>query len=549
MVDKARALVEKQIERVRRRLLLQIGIDSIILSLALGLLLATVWFVVRPFAFPGAGSEFFWGVPAGLLAISILAGAGLAWTRRPSRVASSLALDEKFGLKERVTTFLTLPSDQLDSPVGKALLRDVTEHLGNLKVTSEFPIRIPVKKLAVPGVALALALIACVIDPVLSDLKLGSSLSADEPKKVYDVTKAQDELDKIKKAILQRNNDEKLPKSEELKELEREFEKLVKDPIENKSEEKMRERVNQMRDLSDRMKERMEGLKEKTEKTDALKKQLEKLGLLDKENGLKEGAAKDLEDALMKGDFNKAKQALDKLAQELKNEKLDEAAQQNLAEQMKKLGDRLNKLMEKDDLRQQLKKDLEDKKINKEDFDRAMERFQDLQNLADKLGDAQEALEKGKGKEAGKKLDELAKELGENELTEQEIGDLLRDQGEIDEATRLMMAAMAREDMGDDEGDGNGEGNRPGGRRRANPNDPNSKIRDERTRAQVDAKGTQRITGYARGGTFNKVSARDVGNALKRAAQDGPEALDRQRIPEDAADITRGYFRQLGNQK
>jgi len=299
------------------------------------------------------------------------------------------------------------------------------------------------------------------------------------------------------------------------------------------------------------MKERTEGLKEKIEKTDALKKQLEKLGLNKDKDGLKEGAAKDIEDALMKGDFNKVKEALDKLAKELKSDKLDGAQQKELAEQMKKLGDNLKKLMEKDDLRQQLKKDLEDKKINKEDFDRAMERFQDLQNLADKLGDAQEALEKGKGQEAGKKLDELAKELGENQLTEQEVNDLLRDQGEIDEATRLMMAAMARqgEEDGDEEGDGMGEGKRPGGRRRANPNDPNSKIRDERTRAQVDAKGTQRITGYARGGTFNKVSAQDVGNALKRAAQEGPEALDRQRIPEDASDITRGYFRQPGNQK
>ena len=40
---------------------------------------------------------------------------------------------------------------------------------------------------------------------------------------------------------------------------------------------------------------------------------------------LKEGAAKDLEDALIKGDFDKAKAALEKLAKELKNDKLDAA--------------------------------------------------------------------------------------------------------------------------------------------------------------------------------------------------------------------------------
>ncbi len=549
MIEQARALVEKQIERVRRRLLVQIAIDSVILALALGLLLATVWFLVRPFAFAEAGDAVRWGVPGAIVAISICAGLVLAWLRRPNRVASSLALDEKFGLKERVTTFLTLPAEQVDSPVGQALVRDVSEHLSSLKVTSAFPLRVQWKQLLAPAGALALALLACVFDPILSELRFQRA-NADEPRKVYDIAKAQDELDKIKKAMLERKN-EALPKSEDLKELEREFEKLIKEPLDGKNEEKIRDRVNQMRDLADKMKERMEGLKEKTEKSDALKKQLEKLGL-DKENALKEGLAKDLEDALIKGDFNKAKAALDKLAKELKNDKLDAAQQKELAEQMKKLGDKLNKLMEKDDLRQQLKKDLDEGKITKDDFNRAMDRFRDLQDLADKLGDAQEALEKGNSKDAGKKLDDIANKLGETELTEQEIRDLLRDQGEIDDATRLMMSAMAGDDDGegdDDDGDGMGKSKRPGGRRRANPNDPNSKIKDERTRVQLDPKGAQRITGYARGGTFNKVPARDVGGALKQAAQDGPEALDRQRIPEDAKEFTGGYFKQLGNQK
>jgi tetratricopeptide (TPR) repeat protein len=521
---------------VRRRLLVQIALDSLILALALGFLLMTVWFLVRPFAFTDSGDALRWGVPGGIVGVSVLAGLVLAWMRRPNRVASSLALDEKFGLKERVTTFLTLPTEQMDSPVGQALLRDVTEHLAKLKVTSAFPLRVQWKQLVAPAGALALALLACVFDPILSDLKLIPRSNADEPRKVYDIAKAQDELDRIKKALQERKQ-ESLPKSEELKELEREFEKLIKEPLEGKNEEKIRERVNQMRDLAEKMKDRMEGLKEKTEKTDALKKQLEKLGL-DKEN------------ALIKGDFNKAKAALDKLAKELKNDKLDAAQQKDMAEQMKKLGDKLQKLMEKDDLRQQMKKDLDEGKINKEQFDNAMKRFQDLQELADKLGDAQEALAKGDTKKAGEKLDELGNRLGDTELTEQEIRDLLRDQGEIDDATRLMMAAMNGEgDDGDDDPDGKGEGKRPGGRRRANPNDPNSKIKDERTRVQVDPKGAQRMTGYSRGGTFNKVPARDVGSALKQAAQDGPDALDRQRIPEDAQPFVRGFFKELGNQK
>ena len=59
----------------------------------------------------------------------------------------------------------------------------------------------------------------------------------------------------------------------------------------------------------DKMKERMEGVKEKAEKIDALKKQLEKLGA-NKDKAMKDGPPKDFEDALMKGDFHKAKEVM-----------------------------------------------------------------------------------------------------------------------------------------------------------------------------------------------------------------------------------------------
>ena len=43
--------------------------------------------------------------------------------------------------------------------------------------------------------------------------------------------------------------------------------------------------------------------------------------------------------------------------------------------------------------------------------------------------------------------------------------------------------------------------------------------------------------------------AKAVEGAFRQAVQDAPDAIDRQRIPQDAEDITRGYFRNLGNQK
>ena len=544
MLEQTRALAEKQVRRVRRRLLFRVGVESVMLCWAVGFLAIMFWFLLRPFVLHGLDDAVKWGVPAGLFGASTLAGLLLAWLRRPNLVASSMALDEKFGLKERVTTLLTLSADQVNTPVGNALVRDVTEHLTKLRVASEFPLRISWRRLAVPAGALALALLAALIDPMLGDMRLLPRALAELPKAPkIEVKEIQQQLDNLKKVVAERNQEEQL-KSEALKELEKEFEKLLNQPIE-KNEEKIRERVNEMRKLEDKMKDRMEGLKEKAEKIDALKKQLEQLGR-EKDDAMKDGHAKDFEDALMKGNLEKAKAALEQLVKDLKNGKLNEAQQKELAEQFKKVQDKLQKLMENDDFMKKLKQDLKEGKIKKEDMEREMDRFKDLQELTDILGDCQECLGKGDSKNAGEKLDDLAKRLGDGELTDQELRDLLRDQEEIGDAMRLLMRGLEGEGV---EGDGLEGGGSPGTRRPIDPNDPDTKPKNEKQRADVNPKGQQRITGYARGGNFKKVPATAVEGTFRQAAQDAPEALDRQRIPEDAADIAKGYFNKLGNQK
>src|SRR5262249_42645621 len=157
-----------------------------------------------------------WSVPAIALGMSTVAGLALAWIRRPDVVESSLALDERFGLQERVTTFLTLTNEQIDTPAGQALLKDVTSHLSSLQVGARFPLHIAWRDLLMPAGALALALVACVLDPVLGDLKFGSTINADEPKRVAEMKEIQQQLDEIKKNVNQRK-EEKKATSEELK--------------------------------------------------------------------------------------------------------------------------------------------------------------------------------------------------------------------------------------------------------------------------------------------------------------------------------------------
>src|SRR5439155_22957951 len=157
-------------------------------------------------------------------------------------------------------------------------------------------------------------------------------------------------------------------------------------------------------------------------------------------------------------------------------------------DQFKKLQDRLQKLADKENLQDKLKKDLKDGKINEEQFEREMQALQQLQDLTDIIEDLQDGLAKGKGKDAGEKLDKMMKRFGEIELTDQEIRDILRDQAEITDAMRLLLDALEAEE-GEGNGNGLNGGGPPGTKRPIDPNDPDAKITPERSRAKVDAKG------------------------------------------------------------
>ena len=120
-----RKLVEHQVQRVRRRLLLRQLLETLFSFWAVGLLVCAAWYLIQPFMAAQPESWARHGIPAAVMIASTLA--ALAWSvmRAPRFLAASMALDEEFELQERVTTLSTLSSDQLNSSVGLALLDDV----------------------------------------------------------------------------------------------------------------------------------------------------------------------------------------------------------------------------------------------------------------------------------------------------------------------------------------------------------------------------------------------------------------------------------------
>ena len=149
------------------------------------------------------------------------------------------------------------------------------------------------------------------------------------------------------------------------------------------------------------------------------------------------------------------------------------------------------------------------------------------------------------------KLDKPMKKFGERELTDQEIRDLLRDQEEITDAMRLLLTPWKGKARRGTARQWYGAGKRPpGGRRpiaeRSRDQDPQERSRKSRGQPQGACSGSPATPAAA---ISRKSQPRLSKAPSARPPRKTPEALDRQRIPDDAADIATRYFNKLGNQK
>src|SRR5262249_45106914 len=155
----------------------------------------------------------------------------VAVLRAPSRLATALVLDERFGLKERITTSLTLPAHLEASPAGQALLDDAAAHVGKLDVGSRFPLQVRWNAVLVPLGATA--------PPAPISANAGP---ADEDKKpIRKPEELAKKMEKLVKKPGEKTSGEKGEKSKELEKIEAELRDLVNKPRENR--EQLRERA------------------------------------------------------------------------------------------------------------------------------------------------------------------------------------------------------------------------------------------------------------------------------------------------------------------
>src|SRR5205823_4622363 len=177
------APLEKRVSQARRRLFVQMLLNRLGLAWGCALALGLMWFLIEPAAVAGAPPYVKWAVLGGLAGLGTLLAIVLARRAAPTSLSAALAIDQRFDLKERVTTALGLSLHDQSSPAGQALLADANAKLERVTVPGKFPVRIGWRALFLPAQAIAIAILALYPPPLLTMLAGGSAKQDDDQAK------------------------------------------------------------------------------------------------------------------------------------------------------------------------------------------------------------------------------------------------------------------------------------------------------------------------------------------------------------------------------
>ncbi len=344
---------------------------------------------------------------------SILAGlvAAAAWTIVSRRTAldAAIEIDRRFDLRERVASSLSLSDAEFHTPAGQALVKDAMRAAGRIDVGDRFRVRIS-RRAWLPLLPAALAfLLMTFVNPPDATSSLDPNATAAVAKQINTAAESA-----RKKLAEQREQ----AKREGLKAAEGLFKKIeagTRELADKKNLDRSKAAVK-LHDLAKQLEQRRKQLGGK----DGLQKQLQNL------KDLGSGMAGEIAQAMKLGDFQQAAKEVEKLAQQLHDEKLDDGAKADLAKQ---LGAMKDKLASTADAHQQAMENLQqqiEQQRQAGDLDKAgqsQQKLDDLaahspqkdtlQKLADQLGQMQKGLQQGDAQQAADAMKQMAQQLGE----------------------------------------------------------------------------------------------------------------------------------------
>jgi hypothetical protein len=563
----ARSLVDRQIARARRRLFFTSLLTLLAWSWLAAVLAAACWVLVQPRVAPAA-LALRWHVAAGLAGVASALAVALAVRRAPSPVAAALALDERFGLKERVTTSRTLAPDEAATPAGKALLADVESRLAGVRVGERFRVGVP----RLPAMLLPVSLAGLVLLALFWNPDTGSAGSPEDDARAVAPAAKEDVEDRMKLlAARPKAKKEDGPGAEELRRINEEIEKFTRAPRETREE--VRDRIKDSTAIEEQIRREQREQARRVEAFQEAMKQVQRLKRKERER--QNGPGDRASDAVARGDMDAARDELERLSRRLEKEEekerlrrkksdpkaseeekkeadeqlkafdreddLTQKERERLARQLEEMEDDLKRLTRrKDEKEKELREMAERGEIDKDALDRELgqlERMDELteqekkevEELANDLRECKQCLREG---DRGKAAEKLAKAAGKcgNCGKEGEGQALARRLAQIRQVKRSLCRSL--------EG-GVGAGRRPDAK------DDATGHKDALVPGEWD-KGKVEVVGQGPAGGFKGPrKPAELQEEIRQAAQEAPAAIDRQRLPASARKMARGYFEKV----
>ncbi|HEY2761909.1 MAG TPA: hypothetical protein VGI75_14230 [Pirellulales bacterium] len=537
--------LRRQVDAARRRLLLQRFVGA----------LFWCWFATLMIAAVAIGSERFLplGVDGTIWATGWLIGAivgglisAIVWvfSLSMSAVDAALEIDRRFGLKERVSSALALSTEELNAPLGQALVEDAERMAGKLAIGREFAVRLD-RSAWMPLIPAAAAIGLCFLaDPEVLRGKAATEQPIAISKQINDAARP---LEKKLERRVQEADDKNLPEMGQLlKKVADEMRDLAK-----RDDSDRHEALSKLNDIAKQLEQRRDTLAD----GERLKQELAAL------KNLPSGPADKLARDIKNGKLEQALNELAKLQEQLAQGSLSEQQQKELTEQLKAMKESLAKSAEGQkkllaDLARQLEraKQAGDQQGTK-DLQAQINRIQADQpqmammgNLAAQMQKAAEAMEKGNSQQAQKALNQMQGELAK---MQQEMAEVQMLTTTLDDLQGVKMAMNGQDQK--DGGPGSaqdqkekmasdrGVGDEPGGEGTLPDSLKAPKLYDSWVRQEV-AKGAVVVTGTMAGPNAKGQALEVIKNEVEAAKHDSSDPLTDQRLPRSQREHVRQYF-------
>lgn len=539
--------IRKQSKIARRRLTSERFLGFLPWTLSAAMIVALIGIAMPKLMVLAVDSQI-WFVSwvGGSVAVALITNFCLTFVGRASLAEAAVEIDQRFSLRERLSSALVLTEQDRETELGQALADDANRRAEKLDVRDKFrwgfsrSLLLPILPLLLVGAML-----------YLPDQEAPEVVVAKDNTTLTQIKNSTKPLlEKIKKKREQAQRDGLTAAVDHFKKLEGDLAELQKD-----AKLDTKQSLAKLNDIKDQLKQRRKELGG----SEALKKNLRNL------EKFEAGPAEKLADALKQGDFEKAEQSLEDLLKKMKSGGMSKADMQKLEKQLEKLQQAMSDAAES---HEQAKQALEDQVAQAEaagdmqkaaQLQRKLEQMQgqdanmaQMQKMAQMLSKAQQSMKQGDMQEAQQALQEMASQMQQMNQSDAELQDLDELMDSLSQSKSQMMCdkcggmgcsscsgmgMMPGQIPGQGMGEGRGSGDRP--EEETDTDFFDSRVRDRMKRGETVYGG--KVGGENRKGTTQV----DVQEAVLTSIAEDPEPSEDTPLPKTQQDHTRAYFNSI----